>query len=173
MTPVHLRNVYCPCCNKAIIPARLVAALTSLFFDFAPRFRITSGYRCPAHNAAVHGHPQSLHLLGLALDLAPVNVDMPELVRAALAVPDFAVGGFGWYPQRGIIHVDVRQCPANWCQLNDHHGDLIPEWNKRYPLHPLPKVPATRPNHSSVDSGPGPHTVNPPNAITLPNPGAT
>ena len=154
MTPVHFRHAYCPCCNKVFLHARLVAALTWLDRDFAPRFRVTSGYRCPAHNAAVHGHPQSLHLFGLALDLAPVHVDMPELVRAVLSVPNFAVGGFGWYPQRGIIHVDVRQSPANWCRINDHHGDLQAEWRKRYPLHPLPKVAATQPNHSRVDSGP-------------------
>jgi hypothetical protein len=154
MTKQTVAALHCPCCKKVFLYSRLVAALAWLDRDFAHRYRVTSGYRCPEHNAAVHGHPQSLHLFGLAMDLAPVDVDMPELVRAVLSVPNFAVGGFGWYPQRGMIHVDVRQCPANWCRINDHHGDLATEWRKRYPLNPLPKVPATLPRNSRVDSGP-------------------
>jgi Peptidase M15 len=37
------------------------------------RFRFTSGYRSPAHNAAVGGVSNSFHLTGLAGDFVPEN----------------------------------------------------------------------------------------------------
>lgn len=46
----------------------------------------TSGYRTPRRNAAVGGHPESVHQLGLARDLAP-DFDTPgkydEIVKDA------------------------------------------------------------------------------------------
>lgn len=36
-------------------------------------FHIVSGYRCPAHNKAEGGKPNSAHLYGLAVDIACPN----------------------------------------------------------------------------------------------------
>jgi uncharacterized protein YcbK (DUF882 family) len=119
-------------------------ALTSLDLNYRGRFTITSGFRCPHHNAAVHGSPHSRHLSGNAVDLAPVNVTLKELARAVLSTPAFSRGGFGYYPNRGIIHADVRPTPAAWCMVHDHYAPLDKAWNARYPMIPLPKVPATR-----------------------------
>lgn len=170
MTKQSLQALRCPCCHRVALHERLVQALNQLDRDFRSRFQIMSGYRCLAQNAAVHGHTISLHLFGLAVDLAPLDVTMPELVRAVLSIPQFAAGGFGWYPDRGIIHADVRTTPASWCKTNDRYGDLQVEWHNRYRLKPLPKVPATRPDHWLEDSAqPLPYSPDAPSAPpTLP-----
>ena len=68
---------------------------------------INSGYRCPKHNKAERGHPYSIHLFGLALDLR--CKDEEELGKMALLIkqvaPDLRIG---IYRKLGIfIHVDV------------------------------------------------------------------
>jgi hypothetical protein len=141
MTPRHALAYACPCCGQSYISDALSDAIDHLDWFFQNRYRISSGFRCPAHNAAVRGDSASLHLTGQAVDLAPDPIPMPDLVRAALSVPAFAVGGFGWYPHRGIIHCDVRSTPTHWCTTSAGPAELHCEWNKRFPLRPLPKVP--------------------------------
>lgn len=46
-----------------------------------PQIRISSGYRGPALNAAVHGSATSAHCCGYAFDLIPVNGKMLEFKR--------------------------------------------------------------------------------------------
>lgn len=41
---------------------------------------VNSGFRCPALNTAVGGNPNSRHMMGLAVDVVPVEV--PDLIRA-------------------------------------------------------------------------------------------
>ena len=76
---------------------------------------ILSGYRSPAHNAAVRGAPKSQHVEGRAADIKCPVVPAPELHRvicelhAAGKLP--ALGGLGAYP--GWVHVDVRPRKAD------------------------------------------------------------
>jgi zinc D-Ala-D-Ala carboxypeptidase len=62
---------------------------------------VTSGVRCPAHNAAVGGKPNSEHLTGEGCDLAAIGPrEKFDMVEAALAV-GFTRLGWG----KGFIHV--------------------------------------------------------------------
>jgi hypothetical protein len=66
--------------GKFTVPANLqananktVSILNEIFAKFPGRFRFTSGYRSPAHNAAVGGVPTSYHIQALAGDFVPNN----------------------------------------------------------------------------------------------------
>ncbi len=69
---------------------------------------INSGYRTEAHNKAVGGAPQSLHLSGLAADIV-----IPGM--AAAEVQKFLrnwSGGLGMYAH--YTHIDIRPTRARW-----------------------------------------------------------
>ena len=71
--------------------------------------RITSGYRCPTHNAAVGARSQ--HVLGTAADVLAAGIGVDKLAEAAERV---GFGGIGRYPKQGFVHVDVRAKRARW-----------------------------------------------------------
>lgn len=63
--------------------------------------RIVSGYRCPAHNAAVGGSPRSQHLFGRA-------ADVPAGYATTRQWQDAGATGIG--VRRGqVVHVDTRR----------------------------------------------------------------
>jgi len=65
---------------------------------------ITSAYRSKAHNAAVGGAQESLHMQGKAFDIRMDNHDPAEFEAAARAV---GFTGFGYYPKQGFMHIDT------------------------------------------------------------------
>ncbi|SHK23417.1 Peptidase M15 [Clostridium cavendishii DSM 21758] len=71
---------------------------------------ITSGYRCPAHNAAVNGASNSQHLYGTAADIQVSGVPASTVYSVANEI--FANGGVGKYSN--FTHVDVRGYHARW-----------------------------------------------------------
>jgi uncharacterized protein YcbK (DUF882 family) len=77
-------------------------------------FIINSGFRCPAHNAAVGGKPDSAHLTGEAADIfISGNIDRFKLIEAIAlcSVSRYGIGG-------EFIHVDVSQTlPQQVCWL--------------------------------------------------------
>jgi uncharacterized protein YcbK (DUF882 family) len=89
----------------------LLDLLTSLSarVESGARFQVISGYRSPATNAALHERSGqvasgSLHMLGEAIDIRLAGVDLTHLRDAAASL---AVGGVGYYPTSGFVHVDV------------------------------------------------------------------
>lgn len=74
---------------------------------------VSSGCRCPKHNAAIGGLKNSQHVRGNALDLiCPNGVSMDEFHGVCLACnPN---GGVGFYRKRCFIHVDTRGQKARW-----------------------------------------------------------
>lgn len=65
---------------------------------------VTSGYRCPKHNAHVGGASQSQHLLGKAADIQVAGMSPGEMQRIAKGVS--AVHGIGEHVR--FTHLDIR-----------------------------------------------------------------
>ncbi len=98
----------CPHCGRcAEIHPRLIELLEKLRENIGGYpLHITSGYRCPEHNAEVDGVPDSQHLRGTAADIA-----CPRQLK---------IGQFKWYCEQlpfdyiksyrdsNFVHVDVR-----------------------------------------------------------------
>jgi uncharacterized protein YcbK (DUF882 family) len=82
--------------------------------DAATPFEILSGYRTPETNAALRRHgvraaSNSYHMVGQAVDITLPGVSLRNMRKAALSL---GLGGVGYYPYSGFIHVDtgdVRQ----------------------------------------------------------------
>ena len=69
---------------------------------------IISGYRSPAYNEKLRSRSKgvakdSLHMKGMAIDLAIPSLGLGKIRRAALSL---AAGGVGYYPQPGFVHID-------------------------------------------------------------------
>lgn len=76
---------------------------------------ILSGYRTPAHNAAVGGAKASQHLVAKAGDLTVAQLSPKELharIEQLIAEGKMKQGGLGLYP--GFVHYDVRGYKARW-----------------------------------------------------------
>lgn len=73
------------------------------------RFDIISGYRSPKTNAMLAANSggvarKSLHMQGLAIDLALPGTELKYLRQAAIGLKR---GGVGYYPKSGFVHVDT------------------------------------------------------------------
>jgi len=98
----------CKCgCGFDDIDPKVVAALQKLRDMLDKPIHVTSGCRCPAHNATLHGAAGgSLHMQGKAADIAIRDMtpgDVADYVEAH--IPEFANGGIGRYP--GFTHCDI------------------------------------------------------------------
>ena len=72
--------------------------------------RINSGYRSEAHNARVGGSPNSLHRLGMAVDLSPVSGKADELTKIITTATNL---GFVTRIYPNFVHVDCGK-PRKW-----------------------------------------------------------
>ena len=57
----------CPCCGVDNMHRAFVLMLDEARRLAGVPFVVTSGFRCPDHNRAVGGNPDSAHLVGLGL----------------------------------------------------------------------------------------------------------
>lgn len=101
-THFHPDEFDCKCCGQNWIKDRLIHQLDKLRAAYGAPVQITSGYRCPARNKAVGGHPNSQHVLGSAADITGHDLDK----LYALAQVYFMAVGDG--RPKGFIHVDLR-----------------------------------------------------------------
>ena len=72
-------------------------------------FEIISGYRSPETNTMLRSRSKgvasnSYHLRGMATD---IRVPGRELIHVRRAALDMGLGGVGYYPTSGFVHVDV------------------------------------------------------------------
>ena len=73
---------------------------------------VTSGYRCPEHNAAVGGVPNSFHVQGIAAD---IDASAHESVDALAELAEkHGADGIGKYYDAFFVHTDCRGYPARW-----------------------------------------------------------
>lgn len=98
----------CKCCGE--LPADgmnlvLLAALDQLREEYGKPIYVSSGWRCPSHNAEVGGVSNSQHVLGNAADIY-VDGDYEEFYNLVLDMGLF--DGVGHYPNDEFVHVDMR-----------------------------------------------------------------
>lgn len=72
-------------------------------------FHVISGYRSPATNHMLASRSgkvakKSYHMRGMAIDIAVPGVKLSHLREAAISLK---LGGVGYYPKSGFIHVDT------------------------------------------------------------------
>lgn len=99
-------------CNLPASPAELASVLNNLTRladglemlrgKLNRALRITSGYRCPALNAAVGGVKNSRHMSGCAADVAADDID--AFLAAASTIPVFTK--LIPYYDRHFVHVE-------------------------------------------------------------------
>lgn len=116
-----------------------VTCLEPLRVAYAAPLLCISGYRSPTHNARVRGAKLSKHMLAQASDITPAGVNWNAIRSHYLGRPKYreltrqmgldiervraleilaehmlgrelaGVGGIGYYPQSGWLHLDVRE----------------------------------------------------------------
>lgn len=97
--------------DEVLVDDGLPVLLQQIRDHFKVPVTINSGYRSPAHNAAVGGVKNSQHTLGTAADIVVRGVSPLEVAQyAEHLMPDR--GGIGVY--LGFTHVDVRRPRARW-----------------------------------------------------------
>lgn len=104
--------------DTVMVDEALTVVLQCIREHFGKPVTITSGYRTPAHNAAVGGAKSSQHLYGRAADIRVQGVSVEAVAAYAESLmPDW--GGVGRYPVKagratGWVHVDTRADKARW-----------------------------------------------------------
>ena len=120
----HLRELECGCgrCGETLVDLDHVVRLEALREGLDGRaIEITSGYRCPAHNAAVGGHPTSEHMAGVATDIVVGGLPPEQVADRAEA----RFSGVGRYDT--FTHVDSRDL--------GYRGGVASRWDRRTVSH--------------------------------------
>lgn len=96
---------HCGCLPEGGMNAVLLEKLDQLRERVGAPIIVTSGYRCPVHNANVGGVPNSQHVLGTAADIVCDAVSVNELADLAAEI---GFDGIGRYYDDCFVHVDCR-----------------------------------------------------------------
>ena len=104
----------CPHCGENACTQALVDLLERIRARVGKPVHVNSAYRCAAHNAAVHGAPNSQHLQGKAADIYVSGVSVDALEDIARLE---GARGIGRSDKGGFVHVDMRagRTVAKWC----------------------------------------------------------
>jgi len=114
ISPFFKRNEFkCKCgdCKFEAVDHELLVVLEDVRMWFDEPVTITSGIRCPDHNLAVGGAPDSQHVHGLAADIKVKDIE-PEEVYRYLDTKYPTKYGIGLYS--GWVHIDVREGRSRW-----------------------------------------------------------
>jgi zinc D-Ala-D-Ala carboxypeptidase len=98
-------------CGKVHVDPGLIYLLEKALELLGRPIVIHSGFRCPEHNKAVGGTPQSAHLTGEAADIVcAFSADRYDLLRTflTLGVTRIGIGS-------GFIHIDVSTTLPQRC----------------------------------------------------------
>jgi uncharacterized protein YcbK (DUF882 family) len=88
--------------DLVIVHPALILGLQAIRDVAGKPIRINSGYRSPAHNTAIKGATNSMHVLGMAADIVISGLTPIEVAAIAR---DLGFGGIKAYPT--FTHVDV------------------------------------------------------------------
>lgn len=97
------------CSGYDTVDAELLNMLEAIRTHFNKPVRITSGHRCPTHNANVGGTMKSQHLFGRAADIQVQDTSPQEVYDFAETLEP---GGLGLYDD--FVHIDSRNGKARW-----------------------------------------------------------
>lgn len=108
----------CPCgCGQQVIDTELAEKLQLIRDKVKRPLKITSGYRCIAHNASksVGGSPNSKHRYGMAADWRTESRSINPVALGILAqAAGFGGIGIYWHPNAAMCHADTRNSKATW-----------------------------------------------------------
>jgi uncharacterized protein YcbK (DUF882 family) len=81
MNGIKMEQLKCPCCGSFKAMDAIFKMANHIGSTINMPFNVTSAYRCPAHNKAVGGAPNSSHLKGLALDIDITGISKDKLYK--------------------------------------------------------------------------------------------
>ena len=94
--------------NEVEIDPRLIRVLVQLSGLYGKTIQLVSGHRMPR---TLSTKPTSQHAIGRAADIRIPGVSINDLKRVAIK---FGARGVGLYPEKGFVHVDVREKKYYW-----------------------------------------------------------
>lgn len=106
----------CSCgCGQQSVDTELAEKLQLIRDKVNRPLKITSGYRCITHNAAVRGSAGSKHRYGMAADWRTENRSINPVALGILAQA-VGFGGIGiyWHSRGAFVHADTRGTKATW-----------------------------------------------------------
>lgn len=106
----------CSCgCGQQSVDTELAEKLQLIRDKVDRPLKITSGYRCILHNAAVGGSSGSKHRYGMAADWRTKNRSINPVALGILAQA-VGFGGIGiyWHSRGAFVHADTRGTKATW-----------------------------------------------------------
>ena len=122
------RELSCRHCGLVYVTPTLLEMLERFRSQVGMPVNISSGYRCPEHNAAMSGTAnRSAHMFGMAADITvpgrfieavdgfkAVDLDeLPNFVRIGEKIASEVRGGFCFYRDQKFFHFDCRPWPAD------------------------------------------------------------
>ncbi|MDO5400845.1 MAG: D-Ala-D-Ala carboxypeptidase family metallohydrolase [Eubacteriales bacterium] len=94
----------CPCCGLNNVDHTLVRVCQRLRTHFDAPFQVSSGPRCPRHNAEVGGVPNSKHLTGRAVDFRIPGHPAAQLLPQAQAQPEIR---YAYAIDNQFVHMEL------------------------------------------------------------------
>jgi len=112
------KEMACKHCNTVKVDETFMDELQNLRDQFGAGLIVTSGYRCPDHNASVSSTGRNgPHTTGRAVDLGVMGGVAMDVVRIALDL-DFTGLGVNQKGSGRFIHLDTLEnadgCPRQW-----------------------------------------------------------
>ena len=91
-------------CGCGLLPTpKFMERLQALRDRYGKPIYVTSGARCPIHNAKISGSSRSKHIEGIAADISCTSHEKYILVKIAI---ELGFGGIG--VAKSFLHVDTR-----------------------------------------------------------------
>ena len=124
--------------DEVKIDLLLVQHLETIRQHFGKPVTVNSGYRTPAHNAAVGGVKDSYHVKGMAADICVQGVKSKDVAQYAESLK---IGGIGWYEKSNFVHIDTRSGCVRWKDAGNNvvktFGTPTPSPGAKYTNSPL------------------------------------